>query len=259
MRREWNLELWFSCVGRVAVVTSIVVPNFALSRGVAKVMRTCPLCLSTNPIDAVVCGRCGKFRFPAGLARPESPSLDSAENTDEYPAYATQLVTRLKQVAADDESANRTVRSPITLAKTPSATVGGGTDLSHPAVSPNIGDPAASVSVETPLPHRDPRLIVIRGAAVGTEFLVYEGPNYVGRSADKPVDIDLTGQEMPEQVWSSRQHAVVTLERSILVIEDLNSLNGTFVNRSRLHPGQQRVLQGDDVVQVGTVQFKVVI
>ncbi len=248
------------CVGRVAVVTSIVLFDFALSRGVAKVMRTCPLCLSTNPIDAVICGRCGKFRFPAGLARPESPSHDSAENTDEYPAYATQLVTRLKQVAADDESANRTVRSPITLAKAPAAeTVGGGTDLSHPVASPNIGDPSASVSVETPLPHRDPRLIVIRGAAVGTEFLVYEGPNYVGRSADKPVDIDLTGQEMPEQVWSSRQHAVVTLERSILVIEDLNSLNGTFVNRSRLHPGQQRVLQGDDVVQVGTVQFKVVI
>ena len=237
-------------------------PVFALSRGVAKVMRTCPLCLSTNPIDAVVCGRCGKFRFPAGLTRPESPSIESDPNTDEYPAYATQLVTRLKQVAADDESSNRTVRSPITLAKASIAnTVGGGTDLSHPAISLNVGDPAASVSpsVETPLPYRDPRLIVIRGAAVGTEFLVYEGPNYIGRSADKPVDIDLTGQEMPEQVWSSRQHAVVTLERSIIVIEDLNSLNGTFVNRSRLHPGQQRVLQGDDIVQVGTVQFKVVV
>ena len=42
-----------------------------------------------------------------------------------------------------------------------------------------------------------------------------------------------------------------------MVIEDLNSLNGTFVNRQRIHPGQQRELHPGDIVQVGTVQLRV--
>ena len=52
--------------------------------------------------------------------------------------------------------------------------------------------------------------------------------------------------------------AVVTFDRGGLVVEDLTSLNGTFVNRVRLHPGQQKQVQNGDVVQIGTVQMKVV-
>jgi pSer/pThr/pTyr-binding forkhead associated (FHA) protein len=48
------------------------------------------------------------------------------------------------------------------------------------------------------------------------------------------------------------------LENDKLTVEDLNSLNGTFVNRTRVHPGQVRELNENDVVQVGTVHLKVV-
>ena len=74
---------------------------------------------------------------------------------------------------------------------------------------------------------------------MNAEYPIYPGRNYIGRTTDKPADIDLTGQEPPEQVWSSRQHAVVILDRGGLTIEDLNSLNGTFVNRTRLSPGSR--------------------
>ena len=108
-----------------------------------------------------------------------------------------------------------------------------------------------------PLPALKPRLVVVRGEQVDVAFPLLPGRNYLGRSGDKPIDIDLTGQEPIERIWTSRQHAVVAFEDGALAVEDLVSLNGTFVNRTRLHPGQPRGLQPGDIVQVGTVQLRV--
>jgi FHA domain len=104
-----------------------------------------------------------------------------------------------------------------------------------------------------------PRLIVLRGLKRNVEYPIYEGHNFVGRADEKPVDVDLEDQEPPDRVWSSRQHALITFEGGNLVIEDLNSANGTFVNRVRIYPGQKQPLGVNDVVQIGTVQMKVVV
>ena len=56
-----------------------------------------------------------------------------------------------------------------------------------------------------------------------------------------------------------RQHALVTYEDGKLVVEDLNSANGTFVNRVRIYPGQKRDLAVGDVLQIGTVQMKLIV
>jgi pSer/pThr/pTyr-binding forkhead associated (FHA) protein len=98
---------------------------------------------------------------------------------------------------------------------------------------------------------------VLRGLKINVEYPVYEGNNFVGRADEKPVDIDLDDQEPPDRVWSSRQHCLITFENGSLNVEDLNSANGTFVNRTRVYPGQKRGLNVGDVVQVGTVQLKV--
>jgi pSer/pThr/pTyr-binding forkhead associated (FHA) protein len=111
----------------------------------------------------------------------------------------------------------------------------------------------------TQAPPAEPRLVVVRGERLNVAYPILPGKNYVGRSADRPVDIDLDGQEPVERIWTSRQHAVLTWDRGAMVIEDLNSLNGTFVNRVRIHPGQRQVLQPGDVVQIGTVQMRVVV
>ena len=104
-----------------------------------------------------------------------------------------------------------------------------------------------------------PKLVVLRGMKVGAEFPVYEGRNSVGRFADKPVDIDLVSQEAVEQIWCSRLHAVVVVEGQSVLIEDVNSLNGTWVNGVRLQAGQPKQIRAGDVVQVGTVQMKLVL
>jgi pSer/pThr/pTyr-binding forkhead associated (FHA) protein len=105
-------------------------------------------------------------------------------------------------------------------------------------------------------PDAKPRLVVLRGLKINVEYPIYEGNNFIGRADEKPVDIDLDDQEPPDRVWSSRQHALIVFENSELVLEDLNSANGTFVNRTRVYPGQKRSLAPNDVVQIGTVQLK---
>lgn len=140
-------------------------------------------------------------------------------------------------------------------------------EIQHPTVQPPEPEPASTtldadkeVSSDTatpapPLP--PPRLLVLRGLKINAEYPIYEGRNVIGRFANQPVDIDLIAQESVEQVWCSRRHAIITCTKGNLVIEDLNSLNGTWVNGIRVHSGHHRALQPGDIIQIGTVQMKV--
>jgi hypothetical protein len=125
-----------------------------------------------------------------------------------------------------------------------------------PHAQTQLGPPSAGLPTQSVQETR-PKLVVIRGLKLNVIYPIYEGRNFIGRPDERPVDIDLVDQESPDRVWASRQHAVVTYENGVLTIEDLNSLNGTFVNRARITPGQQRVLQVNDVIQIGTVHLKV--
>jgi pSer/pThr/pTyr-binding forkhead associated (FHA) protein len=100
---------------------------------------------------------------------------------------------------------------------------------------------------------------VQRGVKVNEEYNIFPGENYVGRADEKPVDIDLTFQEPEDRVWCSRQHALLVFDDAtgILTIEDLNSANGTFVNRERVYPGQPKQLSVGSTVQIGTVHMRV--
>jgi pSer/pThr/pTyr-binding forkhead associated (FHA) protein len=71
------------------------------------------------------------------------------------------------------------------------------------------------------------------------------------------VDVDLAVQEPPDRIWCSRQHARITCEGGNMTLEDLNTANGTYLNRSRVQPGQQQVLSANDIIQIGAVQMRV--
>jgi hypothetical protein len=132
--------------------------------------------------------------------------------------------------------------------------------LAPPALAAAPPAPAPAGPAPAPLaPDAQPRLVVLRGLKRNVEYPLYEGHNFIGRADEKPVDIDLDDQEPPDRVWSSRQHALVSFEGGKLFIEDLNSANGTFVNRTRIYPGQKRDLAVGDVLQVGTVQMKLIV
>lgn len=211
-------------------------------------MLMCTQCGFDNPVGSETCVRCGRGLDGSDL--PEMPSaaitvvdgmrrLAASSHGPAVGASDTPPRVRLPNLASGED-----------LAGNPSS-IRGLTSVEDPA-------PAAETPEELPPPPVLPRLVVVRGERLGVEYKLLDGKNYVGRTSERAVDIDLDGQEAFERTWTSRQHAVLTLDRGALVVEDLNSLNGTFVNRTRLHPGQQRVLQAGDVVQIGTVQLRVV-
>jgi hypothetical protein len=124
----------------------------------------------------------------------------------------------------------------------------------EPAPPPYTG-PSQTVARLSPIAVA--KLVVIKGLKTAVEYPVYEGPNFIGRFDEKPVDIDITEQEDAEKPRASRQHACITWETTGLTIEDLNSSNGTFVNRNRVTPGEKRPLKNGDYIQTGNVLFQI--
>jgi hypothetical protein len=127
-----------------------------------------------------------------------------------------------------------------------------------PVAAAATAAPAAPAGTTLP-PGAQPRLLVLRGQKRNVEYPIYEGLNFIGRADEKPVDIDLEDQEPPDRIWCSRQHACLSFESDELFLEDLNSANGTYVNRTRIYPGQKRQLAPNDIIQIGNVQMKVVV
>jgi predicted component of type VI protein secretion system len=104
------------------------------------------------------------------------------------------------------------------------------------------------------------KLSVVRGQRVGAAYPVKEGKTVLGRAAageQLPVDVDMDDQERPGQIFAANQHAVLTLEKNNLTVEDSGTANGTYVNRVKLPPNSPQPLKPDDVVQIGTVQLQV--
>jgi pSer/pThr/pTyr-binding forkhead associated (FHA) protein len=84
--------------------------------------------------------------------------------------------------------------------------------------------------------------LVIRagGGRAGESFTIDEDRVSIGRSPDAGVFLD--------DVTVSRNHALLVRRRDGLYIDDLGSLNGTYVNRRRIE--SHRLADGDEI-QVG--------
>jgi len=96
-------------------------------------------------------------------------------------------------------------------------------------------------------------VVVVRGGRLGREFPVTEAEVMIGRwDAERGIfpDIDLDEEDPEAKV--SRRHARIFYRDGRFWIEDLGSLNGTFVNRGpRLRPGQAAPLEHGDEIIVG--------
>ncbi|MCS7047509.1 MAG: FHA domain-containing protein, partial [Gemmataceae bacterium] len=149
--------------------------------------------------------------------------------------------------AAAAAPAAQTLSPPPSSAPTPAA-----------AVPTAVATPPTTAQSQSVAPGSHPKLVVRRGLKIGVEFPIYPEYNYIGRADEKPVDIDLEDQEPPDRVWCSRQHAVIHYDEAtgIINLEDLNSSNGTYVNRNRVYPGQKKQLFVNDTIQIGTVHLQ---
>ena len=84
--------------------------------------------------------------------------------------------------------------------------------------------------------------LVIRsgGGRAGESFTVEGDRISIGRTPDAAVFLD--------DVTVSRNHALIVRRRDGLYIDDLGSLNGTYVNRRRI---ESHKLEDGDEIQVG--------
>jgi hypothetical protein len=64
------------------------------------------------------------------------------------------------------------------------------------------------------------------------------------------MDVDLSAYGAAE-LGVSRQHAVLELLRKTVMITDLSSTNGTFLNDQRVLPQQRRVVRDNDELRLG--------
>ena len=221
-------------------------------------MVQCPFCHFNNEDGALFCEQCksdlGGVAVAVEAMPVEAIPLE-ATPVEAMPAEAVPL--EATPFEAEPVLAEAVPMDPIAPPAPPPPPVAAAPPPAPAAATPA---PAAPAAPAAPLPAgAEPKLVVLRGQKRNAEYPIYEGQNFVGRADEKPVDIDLEDQEPPDRIWCSRQHACLSFENNELALEDLNSANGTYVNRTRIYPGQKRALAPNDIIQIGNVQLKVVV
>ena len=214
-------------------------------------MIRCAECNEENMDGLEYCDSCGAKLEVIATESAEAPAAPDSEAVEEAPA----------EVEASETSET----SPEAVAEEPAAEAVG--DIPTPApeeapgdVTPSEGPGSegteGSEGVEGAAGSAS--LTITRGGTVGKIFELQAGDNLVGRwdpdSGSFP-EVDMENDDAEARI--SRKHALIKFGDE-LTIEDIGSLNGTFVNRGqRLEPGSPATLKDGDEIIVGKTFFKV--
>jgi len=95
------------------------------------------------------------------------------------------------------------------------------------------------------------RLKVLVGRSAGQEIAV-AGPTFLIGRADEC-------QLRPKSEFISRRHCEIVVDDSRILIRDLASRTGTFVNGTKTPPERSVELQSGDTVKVGPLEFSVLV
>ena len=115
--------------------------------------------------------------------------------------------------------------------------------VSMPASVADVGRYAEAASAKRP----EPRLIVTLDGEVVETFTFKDRKVTIGRSS--LADIVLHNE------FASRFHALLLVYSDALVLSDLNSANGTFVNSVKVN---STILRSDDIISIANHRIKVV-
>jgi two-component system, cell cycle response regulator len=95
------------------------------------------------------------------------------------------------------------------------------------------------------LPQGNPRVVIVEGSALGRILELARNPITIGRDPRNTLCLDESGV--------SRTHAVIMHQSQGVIVRDVGSKNGTFVNRE---PVQEHVLVDGDMIQLGSTTLK---
>ena len=214
-------------------------------------MIRCAECNEENMDGLEYCDSCGAKLEVIATESAEAPAAPDSEAVEEAPAEVETSETSETSAASET--------SPEAVAEEPAAEAVG--DIPTPAPEEAPGDVAPSEgpgSEGTEGAAGSASLTITRGGTVGKVFELQAGDNLVGRwdpdSGSFP-EVDMENDDAEARI--SRKHALIKFGDE-LTIEDIGSLNGTFVNRGqRLEPGSPATLKDGDEIIVGKTFFKV--
>lgn len=95
------------------------------------------------------------------------------------------------------------------------------------------------LEVVNSLPKDSAILIVLKGAGVGSRYLINTASTKIGRELNNDISLD--------DITVSRSHAVISKDENF-TIKDLGSLNGTYINAIAI---REQVLSDGDEIQIG--------
>lgn len=95
------------------------------------------------------------------------------------------------------------------------------------------------------------KLIVRSGSHEGKEIAISSEKFLVGRSE--------SCQLRPKSESVSRKHCIIVLKENRVLIQDLKSRNGTYVNEKRLPVDKAKVLKAGDMLRIGKLLFEVLL
>lgn len=218
-------------------------------------MIRCAECNEENMDGLEYCDSCGaKLEVaPADSAHAAGAATEASDSLDEAPAEAEAAQEALETEGAETE-AIQTAAPEATAAEPVADDTAAEEPVSAPAPEPAASPTPAAAAGQTA------KLTVMRGGTIGKEFLLQVGDNLIGRwdpdSGSFP-EVDLETDDIEARI--SRKHALIKFGDTI-TIEDIGSLNGTFVNRGqRLEPGSPVTLKDGDEIIVGKTFFKVAV
>ena len=187
-------------------------------------------------------------------------------------APAAPLATRI----ADDDAARSTIvaapaveevvvpviePAPVVVAVEPAVAPSSEARTGEITPLPEPAPAVAAIVAPGASPHFKAKLSLLRGGRKGQEFPLDGGQNFIGRwdpETGSFPEVDLE-QDDPE-AKISRKHALIIIENGKITIEDIGSLNGTYVNRgNRLIPGTPLEIKAGDEVIIGKTFLKLVV
>ena len=230
----------------------------------------CPNCGEWNPPRASVCGHCGAVLVkseqpvpPAEEARPASSPMTSnicphcGEPNRPGVLICETCSASLVELNTDLKATTR-IEPPSYLTRGRSSRLLETLDVrpisdSTPRRRPTMRV-ANQVAFETNMRLR----IEINGYRNPIEFQVSDTEIVLGRrdGTSSPVDIDFAPYSA-HQKGVSRHHAVIVRQGQNLILWDLGSSNGTYLNGARISPHQHHLLRDGDELSLGRMGLRI--
>ena len=204
-------------------------------------MIKCSECGYENMDGLDYCDGCG-----AKLAAADASAPAAGAAAPEAPAEAPEAEKPAEEAAPGGAAESKPSEAPT------------GEIKPAPAPAAEAPAPAAAAAVAA----FKARLKIVRGSPrKDQEFPLEDGNNLVGRwdpetGAFPEVDLDADDPEAK----ISRKHALIRIAEGKITVEDIGSLNGTYVNRgSRLQPGTPVELKTGDEIIIGKTFLKLTV